>query len=77
MASKRTEVARFLNSLLDFSSEDQQSLVEVIQDYFIFPEGSADSDVEEDLSEDDEVEPNIILSIIQHLEHLKTRKNLE
>ena len=57
MASKSTKVARSLNSLLDFSSEDQQSLVEVIQDYFTFPEGSADSDVEQDLSEDDEVEP--------------------
>lgn len=57
MASKCTEVARSLNSLLGFSAEDQQSLVEVIQDYFTFPEGFADSDAEDNLSEDDEGEP--------------------
>ena len=52
------DVARALNSLRDYSSEDQQSLVEVIQDYFTFPDGSAGSDSEDELSEDDDdVEP--------------------
>lgn len=47
------DVARALNSLRDYSSEDQESLLEVIQDYFTFPDGSAGSDSEDELSEDD------------------------
>ena len=52
------EVARALNSLRDYSSEDQQSLVEVIQDYFTVPDGSPGNDSEDELSEDDDdIEP--------------------
>ena len=54
MAARSADVARALNSLCDFSSEDQQSLVEVIQEYFTFPDGSAGSDIEDELSEDDD-----------------------
>ena len=58
MAARSADVARALNSLREFSSEDQQSLVEVIQDYFTFPDGSAGSDIEDELSEDDDdIEP--------------------
>ena len=39
MAARSADVARALNSLRDFSSEDQQSLVEVIQDYCTFSDG--------------------------------------
>lgn len=40
-------MARAVNSLLSFSSEDQQSLLEVIEDYFVLPPGSSVPDSEE------------------------------
>lgn len=56
MASRCRDVARSLNTLLAFSSEDQQSLVEVIQDYFTCSAGS-DVDSDDNLSEDGDIEP--------------------
>lgn len=55
MASRCRDVARSLNTLLAFS-EDQQSLVEVIQDYFTCSAGS-DVDSDDNLSEDGDIEP--------------------
>ena len=78
---RSADVARALNSLLDFFSEDQQSLVEVIQDYFTFPDGSTGSDIEDELSEDDDdIEPasdQVLIHIEQQQKKYKYNRNRE
>ena len=44
MAQRASDIARAVNTLLDFSGDDQTALVEVIQDYFCEP----DSEIEDD-----------------------------
>lgn len=47
--ARASEAAKAVNSILNLSSDDQQSLLEVIEDYFCF---SSDADQEDsDLSE--------------------------
>ena len=57
MATARaSKAARAVNSLLAFSSGDQEALLDVIQDYFPLPDGTADDELDEldDLDEDSE-----------------------
>ena len=49
-----SEVARAVNALLDFSSSDQQALLEVIEDYFTSPD---DADREDDIEDEDSCIP--------------------
>ena len=44
MARRASDIARAVNTLLDFSGDNQTALVEVIQDYFCEP----DSEIEDD-----------------------------
>ena len=46
------DVVRAVNSLMRFSSEDQESLLEVIEDYFMLPSGSSVPDSEEPSDEE-------------------------
>ena len=48
--SRTTQVASVINSLLHLEEQDQASLLDVIQDYFVMPSGSSscDSDSEPD-----------------------------
>lgn len=52
MATKASEAARAVNVFLEFSSNDQEALLEVIQDYFSSPAGPEEND--DDLLDDDE-----------------------
>ena len=48
MATARaSEAARAVNSLLAFSSDDHEALLDVIQDYFTLPDGTADDELDE------------------------------
>ena len=38
MARRASEIASAVNTLLDFSNDDQHALLEVIQDYFCEPD---------------------------------------
>ena len=51
MAATTNEVATAINSLLTFSSEDQEHILEVIQDFFSY---SSVHDPEENFSDDDD-----------------------
>ena len=53
MAATTKEVARAINSLLCFSSEDQERMLEVIGDFFSYPTNSSVHDPEEDFSDDE------------------------
>lgn len=57
MGTRASEAARAVNalSLLEFAGDDQQSLLEVIQDYFTLPEVQDDGDSDaDDLDDDDD-----------------------
>ena len=43
-----SEVAKAVNALLDFSSSDQQALLEVIEDYFTSPDNADEDGIEDD-----------------------------
>lgn len=51
-----TEAAKAVNSLLRFSSKDQEALIEVLQEYFTSPDGAEDEDDSEDLDDSDELD---------------------
>ena len=51
MAQRATDVAKAVNTLLDFSCDDQQALLDVIQDYFCEPDPESE-DEEDDNPED-------------------------
>ena len=52
-----SEAARAVNAFLGFSSNDQQALLEVIEDYFTSPDNEDDDD---DLGDDDSCMPSIL-----------------
>ena len=54
--AKEFEVAKAVNSLIDLSPMDQQSLLEVIEDYFTFPDGTTDDLMVDSSDFDDEME---------------------
>ena len=49
-----SEVARAINSLMRFTREDQESMLEVIGDFFSYPTNSSVHDPEDDFSDDDD-----------------------
>ena len=57
MARRATEVAKAVNTLLDFTCDDQEALLDVIQDYFCEPdpqnEDEDDDNPEESLEHED------------------------
>lgn len=63
-ASKASEVASAVNTIIALGSEDQQALLEVIEDYFTHSDESqqpdADSDCDDDLERGDGVSVNSI-----------------
>lgn len=71
MASRCRDIARSLNTLLEFPSEDQQSPLEVIQDYSTCSAGS-DVDSDDNFSEDSDIEP--MSGIIIALKYKKKKK---
>ena len=52
MAIGSFEAARAMNALLHLGCEDQQSLLEVLEDYFCVPGGDSLSDEEDDSDEE-------------------------
>ena len=56
MAATTHEVARAINSVLRFSIEDQERMLDVIGDFFSYPTNSSVHDPEEDFSDDEEME---------------------
>ena len=56
MAATTKEIAMSINSLLHFSSEDQDRMLDVIEDFFSYPTNSSVHDPEEDFSDDEEME---------------------
>ena len=68
MAASSQDVARAINSMLSFSSRDQNSLLEVIEDYFTYPPNSSVRDPEDDLisSDDDDMEVDAGRKILQY-----------
>ena len=56
MAATTKEIAMSINSLLHFSSEDQDRMLDVIGDFFSYPTNSSVHDPEEDFSDDEEME---------------------
>ena len=57
MSATASEVASTINSLIRFSGEDQERMLEVIVDFFfIYPTNSSVHDPEEEFSDDDEME---------------------
>ena len=54
MGSRASEAARAVNALLEFAGDDQQSLLEVIQNYFTLPEVQDDGDSDADNLDDDD-----------------------
>ena len=53
MSTRAIDAAKAANTLLEFSGDDQQALLEVITDYFTSPDGGRDSDSDEDDFPDD------------------------
>ena len=51
--TKAFEAAKAVNRLLEFSVEDQESLLEVIQDYFTMPDEREDESSDDDDDDDD------------------------
>ena len=56
MSATVSEIARTINSLMRFSGEDQERMLEVIGDFFSYPTNSSVHDPEEEFSDDDEME---------------------
>ena len=56
MSATASEVASTINSLMRFSGEDQERMLEVIGDFFTYPTNSSVHDPEEEFSDDDEME---------------------
>lgn len=54
MAATALEASKAVNALLNFSSNDQEALLEVLQDYFSSPAGLEEDGISD---EDDEVCP--------------------
>ena len=52
-----SETARAVNAFLGFSSNDQQALLEVIEDYFTSPDNA---DEDDDFGDDDSCMPSIL-----------------
>ena len=44
-----SEAASAMNDMLHFSSDDQQALLEVIEDYFTLPDDTDDIDSDDDI----------------------------
>ena len=57
MGTRASEAARAVNSLLAFTGDDQQGLLEVMEDYFTLPD---DQDRHDD-SDDDEDDSDVML----------------
>ena len=55
MATSASEAAKAVNALMGFSSDDQDALLEVLQDYFSSPDGLESDEWEDDDSPDDNV----------------------
>lgn len=54
MSTTTSEVVNAINSLMRFSREDQESMLEVIGDFFRYPANSSVHDPEEDFTDDDD-----------------------
>ena len=48
MCTSARDAAKAANTLLEFSGDDQQALLEVMTDYFTSPDKDRDSDSDED-----------------------------
>ena len=65
MSTSATDAVKAVNSLLEFSRDDQQALLEVLTDYFTSPEDATDSesnpesDEDETCHEDDDGQANM------------------
>ena len=53
MSTRAIDAAKAANTLLEFSGDDQQALLEVMIDYFTSPDEHRDSDSDEDDVTDD------------------------
>ena len=53
MSTRAIDAAKAANTLLEFSGDDQQALLEVMIDYFTSPDERRDSDSDEDDVTDD------------------------
>ena len=53
MTTSAIDAAKAANTLLGFSTDDQQALLEVMTDYFTSPEEGRESDSDEDSTTDD------------------------
>ena len=56
MARRATDVAKAVNTLLDFSGDDQAALLDVIQDYFCEPDSQDAAQEDEDETPEDSVD---------------------
>ena len=55
------EAARAMNALLHLGCDDQQSLLEVLQDYFCVPGGDSLSDEEDDSDKEEGNDSNLFI----------------
>ena len=46
-STRSQEAARAVNTIMRFSPEDQEALLEVIEDYFVLPSGTSAPDPED------------------------------
>ena len=53
MSTSATDAVKVVNSLLEFSGDDQQALLEVLTDYFTSPEDATDSESNPESNEDE------------------------
>ena len=53
MSTRTIDASKAANTLLEFSGDDQQALLEVMTDYFTSPDKRRDSDSDEDDVTDD------------------------
>ena len=59
MSTSATDVVKVVNSLLEFSGDDQQALLEVLTDYFSSPEDDTDPESNFESDEDDDGQANM------------------